>query len=368
MEGLVKIGKTTRDPKDRVDELSSSTGVPTPFILICQEYFEDCSIAERKIHQLLEEKNLRISNNREFFRMAPYEAILTVQNIKNRTISFSDEIIKENSEEITTTNIGDDLFNQALCYYFGKNDVIQDYKEAAILFKKATNLGNPNAYKYLGIIQWLGQGCRKNLAKGLEFIKKAINLGDNHSFALLSIMFVKAQGEYWEENANKSWNNFRQKLSVQFSHIDAIYLLQYIVTYKSFELEIPFIENLRPFKSQLIRYIDAFQDQFPYEENDEVRLIRENISPYILGEIGDFNNEIKVDDMLNHKHWGTCIYLGKTESGWKEEGRFFHEIKTHKNETILYPFDYDFSSFQLIVTSDKPRFYSEMKKIISTTL
>lgn len=31
MEGLVKIGKTTRDPESRARELSQATGVPTPF-------------------------------------------------------------------------------------------------------------------------------------------------------------------------------------------------------------------------------------------------------------------------------------------------------------------------------------------------
>ncbi len=51
MVGLVKIGKTTRDHKDRVNELSSATGVPTPFILIYQEYFDDCSTAEIKIRE-----------------------------------------------------------------------------------------------------------------------------------------------------------------------------------------------------------------------------------------------------------------------------------------------------------------------------
>jgi len=42
MDGLVKIGKTKRDPTERINELSSATGVPTPFILVYKEFFNDC--------------------------------------------------------------------------------------------------------------------------------------------------------------------------------------------------------------------------------------------------------------------------------------------------------------------------------------
>jgi hypothetical protein len=33
LEGLIKVGKTTRDPIDHAVELSKATGVPTPFIV-----------------------------------------------------------------------------------------------------------------------------------------------------------------------------------------------------------------------------------------------------------------------------------------------------------------------------------------------
>ena len=47
MEGLVKIGRTNRDPKAREKELSQATGVPTPFKLVYQEFFIDCIRAEQ---------------------------------------------------------------------------------------------------------------------------------------------------------------------------------------------------------------------------------------------------------------------------------------------------------------------------------
>ena len=67
MSGLIKIGKTTRDPDDRVQELSGVTGVPTPFVLVYKAFFANCHDAESYIHTLLETQEYRLSSNREFF-------------------------------------------------------------------------------------------------------------------------------------------------------------------------------------------------------------------------------------------------------------------------------------------------------------
>ena len=79
IEGQVKIGKTTRDPYERAKELSSATGVPTPFVVVFYKPFKDCHLAEKTIHQYLEKKGYRVNNNREFFNMSIPEAIDVVQ-------------------------------------------------------------------------------------------------------------------------------------------------------------------------------------------------------------------------------------------------------------------------------------------------
>ena len=72
---FVKIGKTTRDPHERVKELSSATGVPTPFVLVYYKAFKDCHFAETVLHDYLEGKGVRVSGNREFFQISTVEAI-----------------------------------------------------------------------------------------------------------------------------------------------------------------------------------------------------------------------------------------------------------------------------------------------------
>jgi hypothetical protein len=78
MPGLVKVGKTTRDPDQRADELSSVTGVATPFVVAFQQHFADCDAAEDFIHVRLQECGYRESSNREFFRARANDVIRIV--------------------------------------------------------------------------------------------------------------------------------------------------------------------------------------------------------------------------------------------------------------------------------------------------
>ena len=67
MSGLVKIGMTNGDVNERMRELSSNTGVPSPFQ--CAYYCEVCS--PKKVESILHEKFdfCRWSGNREFFKV-----------------------------------------------------------------------------------------------------------------------------------------------------------------------------------------------------------------------------------------------------------------------------------------------------------
>jgi hypothetical protein len=107
-DGLVKIGKTTRDPDERAKELSSSTGVPTPFILVFYKSFIDCNSAEQQIHNFLEECGCHVNDNREFFKISTNKAIEVVQTFYEKEqsklsitqSSNNDLSIFENNDEI----------------------------------------------------------------------------------------------------------------------------------------------------------------------------------------------------------------------------------------------------------------------------
>jgi hypothetical protein len=76
MPGLVKVGKTTRSPEERAKELSSATGLPTPFIVVYEQYFQDCDLAEAFVHTYLAESGHRVADNREFFNAAPNAVVI----------------------------------------------------------------------------------------------------------------------------------------------------------------------------------------------------------------------------------------------------------------------------------------------------
>lgn len=71
MPGLVKVGKTTRDPEARADELYQ-TGVPTRFKVHHYALSPDCGELEMQMHEALDSD--RVSISREFFRADPDHA------------------------------------------------------------------------------------------------------------------------------------------------------------------------------------------------------------------------------------------------------------------------------------------------------
>lgn len=155
MPGLVKVGKTRRSPQERAAELSAGvTGVPTPFIVVYEQLFQDCDAAEAFVHTYLEQKGHRVSDNREFFN-AP-------ANVVVRAICLAPDAIDTNAPPISTaqefeaesgkrksTRPWDAVFVQAESHLFGIGDYIKDETRALKLFKQAAKLGALPAYRYI---------------------------------------------------------------------------------------------------------------------------------------------------------------------------------------------------------------------------
>ena len=75
MPGLVKVGLTRRPPRDRLDELSRPTGVPTPFSLVYAVLVEDAAGAERAVQSQLAGMGFHRTKNREFFEAPIHEVV-----------------------------------------------------------------------------------------------------------------------------------------------------------------------------------------------------------------------------------------------------------------------------------------------------
>lgn len=88
MPGLVKIGRTLRSPKERAAELTSATGVPTPFILLYEVFVNDAAAAERHVHAALEEIGARLAHNREFFTASPSQAVEAMHAARDAVLAL----------------------------------------------------------------------------------------------------------------------------------------------------------------------------------------------------------------------------------------------------------------------------------------
>lgn len=82
MRDLVKVGKTTRSPEERAQELSRVTAVPTPFYVAFECHVRDCEAAERAVHEEL--ASFRVRDDREFFRVDLGHAIRVVEMLAER--------------------------------------------------------------------------------------------------------------------------------------------------------------------------------------------------------------------------------------------------------------------------------------------
>lgn len=80
MPGLVKIGRTERQPETRARELRT-TGVPHSFKLEFSIRVSDSAVAEEQVHRLLSERGARTSGDREFFYLSIAEAIDAVRAV-----------------------------------------------------------------------------------------------------------------------------------------------------------------------------------------------------------------------------------------------------------------------------------------------
>ena len=90
LNGLLKIGSTTFGAEKRAKQLSYTTALPTPFIVVYEIYVRHYIEFEKEIHRKLD--SYRVNPRREFFAVSIDKAIEVIDDEKKKLYYKADDI------------------------------------------------------------------------------------------------------------------------------------------------------------------------------------------------------------------------------------------------------------------------------------
>ena len=276
MPGLVKVGKTQRDPEERARELSSATGVPTPFIVAYQARFADCTQAEAYVHSVLEQQGLRVGEDREFFGAPTHvavEMVFQATRIYGQMAGregVGPQLAEADACGPGITSLADQepwrsVYEQAEAHLYGIGDTLEDEDEALRLYKQAARLGCTVAHWSIGRMYADGEGCRKDTKRAHKHFRDGIKAGDERCWAELALLFGE---EGHLENSDKCWRNYFESTAFSDNAAqDAVfnrpyYGLRYLQSAIYKKQRITFQEYLMPISEEILERCDRFIQSF----------------------------------------------------------------------------------------------------------
>lgn len=119
MPGLYKIGRTSRSPSARAEELSGATGVPTPFMVAFHAESHDHEQLELDIHEHF--SNCRVNGGREFFALDSLREAIAFLALR----SYSLCLVSEEAMLVSGEMLSSEEFNlQAFVYGVRKANIV----------------------------------------------------------------------------------------------------------------------------------------------------------------------------------------------------------------------------------------------------
>lgn len=283
LNGLVKIGKTSKTSEERAKELSSATGVPTQFMVAYDEFFEDIDIAENRVHEVLKNMGHHVFPNKEFFDIPLKKAIETIEKVKKELLNNNQNQNKLFTEEVIEYDEDDedyedekkpyhDLLVEAKNYFYGLGDYMRDIEKAVELFDKAADLGSGEASYQLGYIANYGIYVKINKRLALKFLQNGVENNYLRCYLLMAEIYFDL---HQPDNSEKCINKYFEKLK-NLEEADRLDLLE---EYLSNQLENNREINLgkiKDYKRELMIYFeDSVQNSNKWLEkykliNDEI--------------------------------------------------------------------------------------------------
>lgn len=330
MPNLVKIGKTTGEPEERAKELSSKIGLPTPFTVIYDGYFQNCTKAEQHIHSVLESKGFKISMDSEFFEIPIKDAIDAVMQTKDYFEAFGESNSESNFDEDTEPWL--DMQMTAEDYRYGTGDYIQDYNDAISYYLKAIKLGYADGYADIADIY---DTELEDSKKAFDYYKKGISNGCSICYAGMGEYYM-----YQEKDLSKAQKSF--ELYMKYTpdeELFAMYICYYIfLTLKEIAIDNR-IEGIKYFEKTL-QYKDEILEYF--SENNLFFLVCNYKSFY------DLPKQTQEDGIKEYKSLNNTSYITASFSAEIELGEYFLSyLELIYADGYISPSDYDLPIFDI---------------------
>lgn len=197
----INLGKSSQSVSGRTSELSRVPGVPTPFLLVFEQLFNDQNAAASYIHSVLSRNGVPKSDNGDFFRASPGYVIDIILGTSGKMSNTNNVLKKENSSFASENEQQDveillmsynwyHLWRKAENTHSGLHGEIQDFKEALNLYSDAAKLGCPMAFERIGDMFRFGQGVQESDLKALEWYRKGVKEGNYFCFMSMAEIYL----------------------------------------------------------------------------------------------------------------------------------------------------------------------------------
>jgi hypothetical protein len=94
MEGLVKIGRTSKSVEKRMSELYK-TGVPVGFVCLCAIECENFIEVEKTLHKVFSGHGQRPNTDREFFKVNAVQVLAAMKLISGKDVTPKVDVLDE---------------------------------------------------------------------------------------------------------------------------------------------------------------------------------------------------------------------------------------------------------------------------------
>lgn len=215
-EEIVKIGKTTKEPEERAKELSSSTSVATPFIVVYKRAFNNCHIAEKMAHEILESRGCRVNSNREFFAISIPDAINIILQLPD---DAEEELAEDeySDENYSNNDLAEEFYEMGDEYAYGSENTFQDIDKAIACYERSANLGKTEALQDLGMLWYYD---KSNAEKALQYFHLATDRGCWESYHYLASIYGNKELRcYNPTNRDLAWRKYFENLKINNSSL-----------------------------------------------------------------------------------------------------------------------------------------------------